>query len=610
MKLSRNLRQGIVYQIFDVLSKRDRRLTLAVLVIQVFFGLMDLVGVALVGVLGALTVSGIQSGVPGNRVSKVLTFLNLNELSFQQQVTCLGILASTFLIGRTILSAFLTRKTMRFLANRGAQLSSDLVSKFLAQPITSIKSNSSFQSMYALTTGVWIAILEVLGTVIVMVSDFSLLIIMCSGLFVLDPSLALMTIFTFVLVGYGMYRGMQLKARLLGEEKSRLEILTNQKISEVIGSYRESIVRGRRFYYAQEIGKLRFASAKVEAESNFMPYISKYVIETTVIIGGLAISAIQFVLNDAVHAIATLSVFMAAGSRIAPAVLRLQQGAITVRSRIGQSSSTVEMIKSLKKSNPLKPTLSPTDFMHIGFKGTINLKSVRFVYPGEIKPAIEISDLTVNEGESLAIVGPSGAGKTTLVDVLLGILPAASGEVQLGGMPPFEVIEKWPGAISYVPQDVSITSGTVRENIALGFEQDSLSDQVILEALKLAQLEDFISSLPLGLDTPLGERGGNISGGQRQRIGIARALVTNPRILVLDEATSALDGETEAEISSAISNLKGKTTVVVIAHRLASVRNCDSVLYLESGNSIMQGTFEEVRKAVPNFEKQAKLMGL
>ena len=123
-------------------------------------------------------------------------------------------------------------------------------------------------------------------------------------------------------------------------------------------------------------------------------------------------------------------------------------------------------------------------------------------------------------------------------------------------------------------------------------------------------MEDFISSLPLGLDTPLGERGGNISGGQRQRIGIARALVTNPRILVLDEATSALDGETEAEISSAISNLKGKTTVVVIAHRLASVRNCDSVLYLESGNSIMQGTFEEVRKAVPNFEKQAKLMGL
>jgi ABC-type multidrug transport system fused ATPase/permease subunit len=177
-------------------------------------------------------------------------------------------------------------------------------------------------------------------------------------------------------------------------------------------------------------------------------------------------------------------------------------------------------------------------------------------------------------------------------------------------MSPADVIEKWPGAISYVPQDVSITSGTVRENIALGFEKESLSDEVILNALKLAKLDEFISSLPTGLDTPLGERGANISGGQRQRIGIARALVTNPRILVLDEATSALDGETEAEISSAISNLKGKTTVVVIAHRLASVRSSDSVLYLESGKTIMQGSFEDVRKSVPNFERQALLMGL
>jgi len=419
-----------------------------------------------------------------------------------------------------------------------------------------------------------------------------------------------MTIFTFVLVGYGMYRGMHLKARLLGEEKTKLEVLTNQKISEVIGSYRESIVRGRRFYYAQEIGKLRFASARVEAETNFMPYISKYVVETTVIIGGLAISAIQFVLNDAVHAIATLSVFMAAGSRIAPAVLRLQQGAITVRSRIGQSSSTVEMIKSLKNAEPLKPSFSPTEFTHPDFVGSIKLKSVSFSYPGEKKPAIEIKDLIVGDGEILAIVGPSGAGKTTLVDVILGILPADTGEVLLGGMSPADVIEKWPGAISYVPQDVSITSGTVRENIALGFEKEILSDQVILNALKLAKLDEFISSLPLGLDTQLGERGGNISGGQRQRIGIARALVTNPRILVLDEATSALDGETEAEISSAISNLKGKTTVVVIAHRLASVRSSDSVLYLESGKAIMQGNFEDVRKSVPNFERQALLMGL
>jgi ABC-type bacteriocin/lantibiotic exporter with double-glycine peptidase domain len=192
----------------------------------------------------------------------------------------------------------------------------------------------------------------------------------------------------------------------------------------------------------------------------------------------------------------------------------------------------------------------------------------------------------------------------------LGILPPQKGSIKLGGYSPSEVIAKWPGSISYVPQDVAIAPGTIRQNVALGFDIESQDDDLILRALKLAQLADFVESMPEGIDTLLSERGGNISGGQRQRLGIARALFTKPRILVLDEATSALDGNTEAEIANAIMNLRGETTVIVIAHRLASVRNCDNILYMENGNAIATGTFEEVRKKVPNFEKQVKLMGL
>lgn len=610
MSKSSQRNSAIVQKIFFLLNKQDRRRIRVIVATQMTFGLLDLIGVGLVGVLGALTVSGIKSGVPGNRVSFVLEMLGLDKLTFQQQITWLGLMASGFLIMRTILSAIVTRKTLSFLANRGASISADLVNKFLAQPMTSIQQTTSFQSMYNLTTGVWIAVIEVLGTSIVMATDLSLLILLSVGLFILDPGLAIVTTMTFSCVAILMYKIMHTKAKQLGEERAALEVKSNQKISEVISSYREAFVRGRRFYYADQIGKIRLSLAEIEATSNFMPYISKYVIEITVIAGGLAICAIQFLINDAVQAIGTLSVFMAAGSRIAPAVLRIQQGAITVRSRIGQSIGTLGLISQLSNSDVLLPSKNPENFAHLNFKGGIKMEGVSFTYPDNEKPAIQIDHLSIPEGQSLAVVGPSGAGKTSLIDVLLGILECQEGHIEIGGLRPAEVIEKWPGSISYVPQDITIVDGTLRQNICMGFDAEGENDDLVLQAIELAQLDNFLRHLPEGLDSFLGERGGKISGGQRQRIGIARALFTKPRILVLDEATSALDGETEADISDAIHELKGKTTLIVIAHRLASVRNCDSVIYLESGKLIAQGNFEQLRSRVPNFEKQASLMGL
>jgi ABC-type multidrug transport system fused ATPase/permease subunit len=210
----------------------------------------------------------------------------------------------------------------------------------------------------------------------------------------------------------------------------------------------------------------------------------------------------------------------------------------------------------------------------------------------------------------LAVVGPSGAGKTSLIDVLLGVIAPTKGSIQLSGLMPEDAVQRWPGAIAYVPQDISIVRGTIATNVALGFDLSEIDENRIWEALEIAQLKSFVEGLPEGINSTVGERGSKLSGGQRQRLGIARALLSSPKLLVLDEATSALDGKSEIDVSDAISKLKNSMTLVVIAHRLSTVRNADLVIYMDSGKIVASGTFDEVRKAVPDFDMQAKLMGI
>jgi ABC-type multidrug transport system fused ATPase/permease subunit len=572
--------------------------------------LLDLLGIAAVGLLGALAISGIGSRQPGNRVSDALSLLGLENQPLQVQATIIGLAAAFLLIGKTIITVIFSRKIVFFLSRRGARISATLIDKLLSKSLLVVQKRSHQQTVYSLTAGVEAITIGILYTAVTILSDVSLLLILSIGLFMVDTAMAISTFLLFGGLGLLLHKLMHKKAGSLGAKQGQLSIESNQKILEVLDSYRESVVSNRRNYYARRIGEIRFSMANTTAELAFMPNVSKYVIEVAIIVGALTIGAIQFISHDASRAVAVLGVFLATSTRIAPAVLRLQQGALRIKGNWGAAESTLQMIEEMAWTDSTEEVSDFVDTIHKGFEPLIQIKNITMRYPEADNPAILDFSLQINPGQVVALVGPSGAGKTTIVDVLLGVISPDMGSVKISGLDPIVAESKWPGALAYVPQDIVITNGTIRENVGMGYPPKNIDDDLVWDALKIAQLDQHVRGLPQGLDTVLGDRGSGLSGGQKQRLGIARALFTKPRLLVLDEATSALDGETEASVSDAIQQLKGGVTVVLIAHRLSTVREADLLVYINNGNLVAMGSFQEVRDLVPDFDYQAGLMGL
>lgn len=612
LKPSENSRfqSSIVIRSLQILSKRDQKKIVAVTFIQVFLGILDLAGVLIVGIVGSLAITGVSNVDNGNKVGFVLQALRLQERNLQTQVAFLGMIAAATLILKTLISLYFTRKTLYFLSRRSAVLSSTLISKLLGQSLLTVQQRSMQQTIYALTNGVSTISVGVLGTLAYLISDTSLLIILTAGLFVVDTTIALSSLAFFSLVGVSLYRIMHRRIRQLGNLQAELSIQSSEKLTEVLSSYRELVVRNRRYYYADEFGKIRLKLSNIIAENTFRQNISKYVMEMAIVFGSFVIAGIQFSTQTASHAVAVLAIFLAASSRIGPAVLRVQSGLLQIKSSIGSAGPTLDLIEELGSEPSIEKVGDLVETTHVGFIPQVDVSNVTFTYPGKSKPAVRDVTLQFEPGSVVAIVGPSGAGKTTLVDLMLGVIKPDSGSVLISNTDPLESVKLWPGAIAYVPQDVVITNSTIAENITMGFPNSPSHKQLIANSVNLSHLAQFIETLPQKTQSHVGDRGTSLSGGQRQRLGIARALFTNPGLLILDEATSSLDGEMEANISDSINTLKGQVTVVLIAHRLSTVRNVDKVIYMQDGEVRAEGKFEEVRIKVPDFDKQARLMGL
>jgi ABC-type multidrug transport system fused ATPase/permease subunit len=592
-----------------LLSGRDRALLIVVVFTTVFLAILDLFGVLLIGVIGSLSITGLSTGQIGDRVSIVLEYLRIGELGFETQVVVVGLLAAVLLIAKTLLSLFLVRKTLFFMARRAATMSAGLVARYFNIPVSKINRRSAQTSIYALTSGVNSVMVGVIGVSVALISDISLLIVMGVGLFFVDPITAISTGVIFGLLAFVLYKMMHDKMRKLSEEQALLNIESSQRIFEAINSYRELLVRDRRGFYARQIGNLRYRLADGGATISFMSNISKYILEIALVISALLLAAYQFSISTPYRAIATITIFIAASTRIIPAILRLQQGLLGIKSALAEAMPTISLIEELEDSAFEVLEVKKISRVHDGFEPVVTASSITFSYE-ESSKVLKGVNFRAQAGEFVAIAGSSGAGKTTLVDVILGALEANTGEVLISGMSPRSTFSKWPGAVSYVPQDSPIINGTIRENLGLGYPSQEIEDEFCWESLKLARLDDFVRSLPSQLEAFVGDRGTRLSGGQRQRLGIARSLITKPKLLILDEATSSLDGVTEFEISEALRGLKGDMTLIVIAHRLSTVVHADRIYYMNQGHVEGEGTFEELKNNYPEFLTQAELMGL
>ena len=422
------------------------------------------------------------------------------------------------------------------------------------------------------------------------------------GLFLASPSVAITISVYFTVVAVGWVYGVRNRLAHQGRRAQELQRERYQLVLQGIAATKELQLRGRSVIFAEEANAATRGILAAMRVGTVIGMSLRYVLETSLVFGAVIVVAAAGVTGGEASVLPAIGLVLAGAFRFLPALnqmLFLTNQVQFSGPAIGFAEKEVEVYGAFADEERESEALDPP----LRLQKELRLENVGFSYPTRPQPVLRDVSLVVRPGESLGVVGPTGTGKSTLLDIILGMLEPDRGSITVDGAPLGERRGAWQRSIGYVAQDVYLTDDSLRANVALGWLGEEIDDDRVVEAIRLAGLEEVVAALPEGFETVIGERGVRLSGGQRQRVGIARALYTEPSVLVLDEATSNLDQTTERRIVDTLASLRGGVTTIVVTHRTASVRHCDQIVYLQDGRVRKAGTFDEIRASVPEFDE-------
>jgi len=585
-----------------VLRPRERRNFLILLVMMLLAALFETVGVAAVPVFVSAIINPakLRSAALLGHALAPLADLGPDRLVVLGSLVMLGIFA--FKSGFLIFNQYLQG---RYVDALRVSLSQRLMRAYMRAPYAFHLARNSSELLRNMNNEIITVCNDVLVAILELGTRMLILCAVLAFLFAVEPVITAGWVVFLGGLGGGAVIMLSGQMRRMGRKAmvERGEFL--QSLNQAFGSVKEARVLGRTRFFERRVDRAVRELARIDRHKQFIAKIVPPLSEFVAITGILVLAtALVFIGRNTDSILVTLSLFIVG-------LVRLKEvagAAITHFSHLRHSLVSVEPLHHDLQMLAGQTSASTRGARTIVPRERITLKNVTFTYSGLDEPALRAIEVDIPVGSAVAFVGSTGAGKSTLVDVLLGLLEPEQGAVMVDGtdIRTIGAIGRWQSAIGYVPQSIYLLDDTIRRNIALGVEDEAIDEPALREAIRVAQLESFIARQPQGLDTPVGERGVRLSGGERQRIGIARALYHDPSIIVFDEATSALDNTTERAVIEAVEQLRGRRTIIMIAHRLTTVKDCDRLYYLKQGAIEAEGDFEMLTNSHDEFRRMAR----
>ncbi|MCK9488788.1 MAG: ABC transporter ATP-binding protein/permease [Xanthomonadales bacterium] len=584
----------------SILTPAERRRGLLILFMMVGLAFLDTIGVA--SVLPFLAVLGNPEMVHSNAALNWL-YVNGGFTDTDRFLFALGLGSFLLLTLSATFRIFATYASTRYVQMRRYSLSQRLLTSYLRQPYTFFLNRNSSSMSKGVLSEVDMVITQVMTPLMNLVTYLLLAVVIVVLLVAVDPWLALLISFT---VG-GMYAAVYLAIHRRLRRMGKLRVVANEKrfkaAAEAFGGIKDLKVLGRESAYLRMFAKPAHEFSRLQYIQATLQLVPKYLVEAIAFGGMLAMALVLMARSDSLgEVLPMLGLYAFGGYRLLPAAQNVYGALNTLRFGWPALETLHADLVTVDSQSAFDATATPPA---MSVNDDIRFRHVDFVYPGSSKAALCGIDLAIPARSSVAFVGPTGAGKTTIIDLLLGLLRPSAGHIEIDGQVLDDAhIRAWQQSIGYVPQSIYLADQTVSANIAFGIPPEKIDQQAVERAARIANIDQFIrSELPDGYATEVGERGIRLSGGQRQRIGIARALYHDPSVLVLDEATSALDTETERAIMDAVNHLSGQKTIVMIAHRISTVRRCDQIVVLESGQIKATGSHEELQRSSVVFQR-------